>query len=345
MISFVLLNWNGRDFLARCVQSLCAQNDSRWELILVDNGSSNESVAYLEQLARDGIASQLIRLPENRGFAVGMNVGIAAATGDLVVPLNSDVYLAHNFVAALHEAAARSTAGMWAAPVYKWEWGEGRDELTTRLLTVGGSIVRRLSVSMWHPDIDPRETLFSPPSCAPVFSRRALAAATRAAGHVFDERYISYGEDLDLYLRLNSLGIRCEPVVETGLWHIGSASLEGRFRYADKPLDVQALVVRNRHRNYRKIGGWTKAVTLLPWVLGEDLFRTARSTAPGKRPDLIRCYREAWQDPAEPAYRPFPIRFAGGVFSRSGWVLQRQGALPPLGDPHPPRNILLASAA
>jgi GT2 family glycosyltransferase len=344
VISFVLLNWNGRGFLRRCVESVMAQTSDAWELIAVDNGSSNDSLDYLRELARSGVVRRLIELPANRGYAVGMNVGISAASGRLIVPLNSDVYLARNFVESALGAAGSESAGMLASPVYRWRWSDVRDELTDMLYTVGVSLVRRLSVSAWHPDLDRAGALFAPEGSAPIFTRSALERAQQLSGHIFDERYISYGEDIDLFMRLNSLGYRCAPVLDTAIWHIGSASHQGMTSFEAKPLHVQSMVVRNRLRNFGRMPGWSKLVTTLPWVIADDVSRVLTLARRDLSRAIMHNYRASLRDPVDP-YPAFPIPFGGSIHSRSGHIVRRSGQLPPLGHPHPRRAILLGSAA
>jgi hypothetical protein len=344
VISFVLLNWNGRGFLRRCVESVQAQTNGDWELIAVDNGSTNGSLDYLAALERVGVLRRLVRLPKNRGYAVGMNVGISAATGDVIVPLNNDVYLARNFVESIQRAPRSDHTGMWALPVYRWRWAEREDELTDQLYTVGVSLVRRLSVSAWHPGIDSVDVLFAPEGSAPVFSRAALLEAQRFAGHTYDERYRDYGgEDIDLFIRLRALGFGCLAVLETAIWHVGSASYQGPG-FEDKPLEVQSIVVRNRLLNYAKLSGWTKLLTTLPWVIAEDLARVITL----RRRDLLReillRYGGFVREHVE-SYPRFTIPFAGGIHSRSGHTRRKLGGLPSLGLPHPSRGVLLGEQA
>jgi GT2 family glycosyltransferase len=336
MISFVLLNWNSRGFIDRCVRALRQQTSRAFEVIAVDNGSQNESLAMLRGLRDEGFVGTLVELPENRGFAAGMNAGIARASGDLVVPLNSDVVLARNFVEALlaSAAAAGPDVGMWAVPEYVWHWSDAAgstvDELSNELVTVGVSLVRRLSVSAWHPAVDDRSELFGPEGTAPVFSAAAIERARRAAGHVYDEAYGSYGEDIDLLLRLASLGVRSDVCLRTAIWHVGSASTGGLFAYNSKPPHLQAMAQRNRLRNYSRLGGVNRRLGVLPWVALDDLYRIA---AVKNRRQMLGIVMDGYTAMgrlrAPSAYPLQGLKFAGNVFSRSA-RLRASGELPAL---------------
>lgn len=336
MISFVLLNWNSRGFIDRCVRALRQQTSRAFEVIAVDNGSQNESLAMLRALRDEGLVSTLVELPENRGFAAGMNAGIERARGDLIVPLNSDVVLARNFVESLLAAAASAgpDVGMWAVPEYTWRWSDAADtpadELTDELVTVGVSLVRRLSVSAWHPAVDDRSELFGPEGTAPVFSAAAIERARRSAGHVYDEAYGSYGEDIDLLLRMWSLGVRSDVCLTTAIWHVGSASTGGLFAYNSKPANLQAMAQRNRLRNYSRLGGINRHLAVLPWVVLDDLYRIAAVKDHRQMLDIVLDgYGSMRRLRSSSAYPLQGLKFAGNVFSRSA-RLRARGELPAL---------------
>lgn len=89
-VSVIVLTCNALEHTQRCVASLLEHTDSRHELIFVDNGSTDGTVAWLGELARCQPRVQVILNEANLGFAAGNNVGLAAARGDFMVLLNSD---------------------------------------------------------------------------------------------------------------------------------------------------------------------------------------------------------------------------------------------------------------
>ena len=72
-ISVVVLNWNGREYLRACLESLARQRNARFEVIVVDNGSSDGSVEMVrsEFMPRPGFSVQVIANQVNRGFCGG----------------------------------------------------------------------------------------------------------------------------------------------------------------------------------------------------------------------------------------------------------------------------------
>jgi len=83
-VSIVVLNWNARAFLARCLDSIAHHTREPYELIVVDNGSDDGSPALVERMARrhPEIAITLLRNAENRYFSHGYNQGFAASAAD-----------------------------------------------------------------------------------------------------------------------------------------------------------------------------------------------------------------------------------------------------------------------
>jgi len=86
-VSVIIVNWNGKNLLDECLDSLVAQTAKGIETILVDNGSQDGSADYVRERYP---AVRLISLPENLGFAGGNNAGIRVARGEYIALLNND---------------------------------------------------------------------------------------------------------------------------------------------------------------------------------------------------------------------------------------------------------------
>ncbi len=86
-VSVVIPSWNTRDLLALCLESLYASEGPSFEVIIVDNGSADDSVALVEEHYPD---VRLIKNERNEGFAIACNQGMALARGRYVLLLNTD---------------------------------------------------------------------------------------------------------------------------------------------------------------------------------------------------------------------------------------------------------------
>ncbi len=98
-ISIVVLTYNGWDFTEACLHSLGQLTSyPDWELILVDNASTDGTAQYLEEYARTREYVRVVRHLENRGFAAGNNAGARAARGEYLVFLNNDTYVTRGWL-------------------------------------------------------------------------------------------------------------------------------------------------------------------------------------------------------------------------------------------------------
>jgi GT2 family glycosyltransferase len=103
--SVVVLTHNALDYTKACLHSVLRHTDSHHELILVDNGSTDGTVEYLQQIILSRPGSRLILNQENLGFAGGNNQGLAAARGKHIILLNSDAVVTAGWLERLVETA------------------------------------------------------------------------------------------------------------------------------------------------------------------------------------------------------------------------------------------------
>src|SRR5437867_13200210 len=87
-VSVVVVNLNRRDLLERCLESLWKQSYADFEAIVVDNGSTDNSLAFLQSIREARL--QIVALDKNTGVAGGCNAGIARAEGRYVATWNND---------------------------------------------------------------------------------------------------------------------------------------------------------------------------------------------------------------------------------------------------------------
>lgn len=97
-ISIIIVNWNGKKWLKRCLGSLREQTFKNFETIVVDNKSSDDSIAFIRTHYPE---VRLIENDRNAGFAGGNNVGIRHAKGQNILLLNNDVWLEEGFLESL----------------------------------------------------------------------------------------------------------------------------------------------------------------------------------------------------------------------------------------------------
>lgn len=210
-VSLIIPNWNGRAHLEVCLRSVAAQSRRPERTIVVDNGSSDGSQAFLAELFP---WVELLALPENRGFAVAVNRGIDASDTTLIALLNNDTELDPLWLSELiRELEADPQAGMAACKMLRFEQRtiiDGAGDAWTR----GGS---PLTLGSGEADGDRfNERRYVPGACAgAALYRRSLFEAIGA----FDEDFVSYYEDVDLSLRAQLAGYRCVYVPTAVCYH------------------------------------------------------------------------------------------------------------------------------
>ncbi|GEM_PF-1162916 len=231
--SLVVLSWNNREHLGNCLASIRRQTCRSFELICIDNGSQDGSRAWLATLdlaAHVQAPARTLLLPVNTGFAAGMNTGLRMARGTWLIPLNVDIVLADDF---LEQAARVFTAhpdiASIAPVVYQWDNGP-----TDRVATTGIWLSRHLSATTDVRDTSSERDVFGPAGCCPIFTRAALEDTQLdrrcIATHepcFYDELYFAYGEDVDLFLRLQLRGHRCLYTTAVRAWHVHSGTQAG----------------------------------------------------------------------------------------------------------------------
>ncbi|HVN86693.1 MAG TPA: glycosyltransferase family 2 protein [Candidatus Binatia bacterium] len=258
LVSVVIVNWNGREHLDTCLNSLQRQTLSGVEILVVDNGSADGSVAYL----RDTFSTvQVLANEANWGYGRALNAGIRRAQGHYLFALNNDTEVHPGCLAALLDAAERHPeAGSFAPKILSFSDRRVIDNVGHLLYPDGLSRGRgRLEID--HGQYDREEDILIPSGCAVLLRREMLVDIG-----LFDEDLFAYCEDTDLGLRGQLAGWRSRYVPAAVVYHKYSAS-------TDTYSPTKAfLVERNRV--------WVAAKCLpLPWLVASPLFTLARLCA------------------------------------------------------------------
>jgi len=91
-ISLIVTNWNGLSFIKKNLETVIKNSPEASELIFIDDGSQDDSVAYVSELQKKYPVIKILKNSTNQGFVKSSNRAVAAATGELVVLLNNDIY-------------------------------------------------------------------------------------------------------------------------------------------------------------------------------------------------------------------------------------------------------------
>jgi GT2 family glycosyltransferase len=193
-VSIVIVNWNGESLLRTCLGAVAAQERPADEIIVVDNGSSDDSVALVRSEFPD---VRLVELPVNEGFAGGANAGIGAARSPWVAMLNNDAAPEPKWLAELLAAAGTlsSTTGFLTSKIL---------DADGRTIDSAGDYVDRAFTAHQRghglPADDPQwgeaVDLMSACAAATIYRKSYFDDVG-----LFDERFFAYFEDVDLCLR------------------------------------------------------------------------------------------------------------------------------------------------
>ncbi|HUS08573.1 MAG TPA: glycosyltransferase family 2 protein [Bryobacteraceae bacterium] len=218
----VLVNWNRREMLTECLRSLIRQTGVLFEVVVVDNGSSDGSVEMLEGVFVENLtfALHLIKNTDNKGFCAANNQGIAAARGEFIALLNNDAVAAEGWLSALEQALREyPQAGMAASKILVYE-NPTRIDKAGHLIYPDGQNRGRGSGETDCGQFDRMEEVLWPDGCAAMYRRSMLA---EIGG--FDEDLFAYGDDAELGLRARIAGWTCIYVPDAVVHHRRGATL------------------------------------------------------------------------------------------------------------------------
>jgi GT2 family glycosyltransferase len=216
-ISVIVLNWNGQHLLEPCLQSLRWQTGQDVEVIVVDNGSTDGSPAFVRSRFPD---VRLVELTENVGFAAGNNRGVEVARGENILFLNNDTEVHPEMVSALLRAieTAPPEVGAWAVRMMRWDNRRVIDNCGCGYSAFGSGF----TLNAGKPEADgiaETDALFGPSGGAGCYRKAVLDDIG-----LFDEEFFYNNEDVDLSFRHQLAGYRCVFVPDAVVYHRGSAT-------------------------------------------------------------------------------------------------------------------------
>jgi len=213
LISILVLNYNGKDLLKPCLESIFEQNFTDYELVVVDNNSNDGSAEYIKENFPN---IKLIENTENLGFAGGNNMGIKACSGEWIFFLNNDAILEKNcleflakhikpeqlvFMPLMLKADSPEFIDSAGDMLYPWGYAYKYDKVPANKF------------------LEPKEIALA--CCGAALFNRELVEKLNG----FDEDFFLYYEDVDLSLRARHLGAKIWLIPQAKVFHKGSATV------------------------------------------------------------------------------------------------------------------------
>lgn len=320
LVSIVVVTWNSAAYLPRCLEGIARQTWPAVELIAVDNASSDDSVALIEEFEAPAVGAReskeasradrepaaprptphvtIIRNPANAGFARAVNQAVAVARGEFVQLVNPDAFLDPGYVERLIAAFDAAGPGFGAATGTLLR-GEGAAIRATGVIdskgirmTRGG---RHLDIGQGRRDGEENRGLvpldgslnevFGVSGAAPMYRRTFIDDVT-VDGQFFDEDFFMYREDADLAWRGRLFGWRALHATDALGIHVRTVTPERR---RDLAAAVNMHSVKNRFLLRMKNEALYLACRNAPFEILRDLVTIGavmtieRSSLPGLR--------------------------------------------------------------
>lgn len=241
LVSVVIPNWNGKRFLKDCLESLLKQDYPNLEVIISDNGSTDDSVVYI----RENFPSvRIVENKKNLGFGGGVNAGIRAAKGDYIVILNNDMIFDRRCISELVKAAeSDGRIGIVGAMSL-----DAREP--SKIQNVDGSRLRGVleffelsGKKEYEEDRGQYKELIDVEACNGLVKREVFDRIG-----LYDEGYFFMYEETDFGYMAKQAGYRIVINPKAKIWHIGAGTssshmlrfqyyaYKGRLRFAMKNL-------------------------------------------------------------------------------------------------------------
>ncbi len=322
-----LVTYNGARYIPFLCRSLRAQTMKNWQLMIWDNGSTDETVLLLKQELADGnFTNQIEVAQENIGFAGGHNQLFKKHKAPFVLLLNQDMYLNPECIekmfsfASHHEKAAAVTARLM-----KWNVSDAtlffHDEVNLETLattfsdqidSMGLKVFRNRRVIEWGGGEDwknfsKENTLFSNDvvevfgvsGALPLYCRSAVEAVALEEGELFDSSFESYKEDVDLAFRLRQGGFKAFVCSSAVAYHDrttsgvhASSNLATIINKQSQSARIKFLSYRNHLRLLFQNEYGRNFICDFPWIIWYELKKLVFCLIFDRA--VLKSFKELW---------------------------------------------------
>ncbi|TJZ77288.1 glycosyltransferase family 2 protein [Chitiniphilus eburneus] len=278
-VTVIIVNWNAGELLERCIEKLNCQTKLPQRIVVVDNASSDASLAFL----KEQLNIELIRLDSNTGFAHANNIALSTVITEYVALLNPDAFPEPAWLEALIDCARRHPEAASVGSLQLMDCMPLRADGTGDCYHISGMMWRRNFNQPIEPAKEQEGQIFAPCAAAALYRMDAL----RCTGF-FEERFFCYCEDVDLGFRLRLAGFNAYYAPKAIVTHIGSATSGGR--HSD-------FAVYHGHRNlvwvYARNMPMALLVVFLPLHILANLIAILAAMRRGQSRTILRAKIDA----------------------------------------------------
>ena len=279
-VTVVIPNYNGRHFLYPCMSALCGQIYTDFDVLIVDNGSSDgsqEMIRALEcgRLEREkqvsGAETKQLPLPfsvrgiflsENTGFSGAVNAGIYAAEGEYIILLNNDTEAEPGYIAALAAELDRDKRKHVFAVSPKMVQLYQKhliDDAGDGYTLLGWAFQRGVGQPVSEKKFCRVRSVFSACAGAAIYRKEILEKIAisgdkqkkenQAVPEYFDLQHFAYLEDIDLCYRARIYGYQVRYCPEAVVYHVGSGTSGSKYN----AFKVRLAARNNVYLNYKNM--------------------------------------------------------------------------------------------
>jgi GT2 family glycosyltransferase len=292
-VLILIVNWNNYSDTKECLESLTQLTSDNYQVMLVDNGSGDNSSQLLEEEFPE---IQLVNLQENLGFAGGNNVGLEYALKEefpFTLLLNNDTIVQDgDFLAKLVQVLEEEPSVGAVGPTV--EQTDGITQLSILPYpNIGNTIIN--SLGLYHPNHKKRQFVDSIAGCCVLVRREAIEQAG-----LLDENYFMYGEETEWFFRIRKKGWKILFLpVDSILHKEGSSSkkIDDKKIYIERRANVIYTLVKGKQESQAVI-----MAAIMVLLLGIRVFFSAITGRENKSPyrssmivELNKVFRQKWK--------------------------------------------------
>lgn len=261
-VTIVIPNYNGKEYMDKCMKCLAAQEYKDFNVIIVDNASEDGSQEIPLQY-RDCLNVEVVQFYENLGFSAAVNEGIVKSQAEYVILLNNDAYAGKSFVKELVNKLD-SDSKIFSAQALMLQYNDRKlvDGAGDYFSAMGWAFARGKDKSAEYYTEDME--LFSCCAGAAIYRRAVFDEIG-----LFDEAFFAYLEDMDVGYRARLHGYRNVLAARAKVLHVGSGSTGSRHNSFKVKLSARnSFLVM--HKNFT-IWQW---IVNMPFIITGFIIKT-----------------------------------------------------------------------
>lgn len=224
-VSFIIVNWNGIKTIAECLDSILAQSYKNYEIIFVDNYSTDGSAQLVQRRYKP---DKFISLNRNYGYAQANNIGLRHAKGEYLALVNNDAVLDKHWLRKAVDVLAKDESqktGSVATKIINYHQPTLIDTAGVEFFGFGaGWDYKGLSAD--SKEVNQRKEVFGACATAALYRKQIIDQIG-----LFDPRYFIYFEDTDLAFKLRLFGYKCIYEPEAVCYHYGGVKRDKNSKF------------------------------------------------------------------------------------------------------------------